>query len=182
MKRSTPGTAQVRDEPPRYGSMVRRRAISPGNGRSVSATRQVEKRGRWCVRVPDRDVRSDLIEQRKTCENCGLPSWVAIDEGVSITIQKKPENRFQKTRRRTVWCHSEECAVQCLAVSKYGSASHKWPVRLAEFRATQPLSQISAGKHNKRMRASTKAKALVWNLRPLPTAKVNNPGPLESGA
>lgn len=72
-----------------------------------------------------------------TCENCGLPSWAVSGPGMSISIEDRPENRFQRTRRRTVWCHSEECAVQCLAISKYGRASHKWPITLAEFRATQ---------------------------------------------
>ena len=120
--------------------------------------------------------------EHKTCENCGLPSWAVSGDGVEVTIQQRPENRYQKTRRRVVWCHSEECAVQCLAISKYGPASHRWHVTLAEFRSTHPLREISDLAPHKRMRASTKARALVWNLRPMPTAKTNDPGPLESGA
>ena len=67
-------------------------------------------------------------EQRRTCENCGLPSWAIGGPGVSITIHDQPENRYQKTRKRTAWCHNAECAVQALAVSKYGRASHRWPI------------------------------------------------------
>ena len=46
------------------------------------------------------------------CENCGLPKWAVSGQGLSITVEQKPENRYQRTRKRTVWCHSEECAVQ----------------------------------------------------------------------
>jgi len=72
------------------------------------------------------------------CENCGLPAWAVSGPGVKLTIEAKPENRFQqnqRARKRTVWCHNEECAIQTLAVSKYGPASHKWPITLAQFRA-----------------------------------------------
>ena len=123
-----------------------------------------------------------MIQQHKTCENCGLPSWAVSGDGVEVTIQQKPENRYQKTRRRMVWCHSEECAVQCLAVSKYGRATHKWPLSLAEFRATQPLRETAQTTPSKRVRASRRAKQLVWGLGPMPTAKTEISRPLESGA
>jgi hypothetical protein len=120
--------------------------------------------------------------EHKTCENCGLPSWAVSGDGVQVTIQQKPENRYQKTRRRTVWCHSEECAVECLAFSKYGRATHKWPLSLAEFRSTQPLRETVQTMPGKRIRASRKAKQLAWGLSPMPTAKTEISSPLESRA
>lgn len=110
------------------------------------------------------------IDQRRTCENCGLPSWTVSGLGVSMTIEDRPENRYQKTRKRTAWCHNEQCAVQVLAVSKYGRASHKWPITLAQFRATRPLEQ-SAGSAPKRSRASRRAKDLVWMMPPPKTGE-----------
>jgi hypothetical protein len=120
--------------------------------------------------------------EHKTCENCGLPSWAVSGDGVEVTIQQRPENRYQKTRRRVVWCHNEECAVQCLAGSRHGRATHKWPLSLAEFRATQPLRETAQTLPDKRMRASRRAKQLVWGLGPMPTAKTDISSPLESGA
>lgn len=98
-----------------------------------------------------------------TCENCGLPSGSVKGDGVSLVIEATPENRFQRTRRRTVWCHSEECAIQCLAIAKYGLATHKWPITLAQFRATKPLSQQSTPRSG-RQRASRVAKDAVWAM------------------
>jgi len=122
---------------------------------------------------------------RRTCENCGLPMWAVSGPGVSIIIEDRPENRFQRTRKRTVWCHDDECAVQCLAISKYGRATHKWPITLAQFRATKPLEQFSAQEAGtpKRQRASRKAKDLVWTTPiPMATAKTGGAASLESGA
>jgi hypothetical protein len=118
----------------------------------------------------------EYLEQRRTCENCGLPSWAVSGPGVTITMQDQPENRFQRTRKRTAWCHNEECAVQALAVSKYGRASHKWPMTLAQFRAMRPLEQ-SGDSTPKRVRASRRAKDLVWTM---PTAKNDESMSLES--
>jgi len=82
------------------------------------------------------------------CENCGLPKWTVEGEGYSVVIEEKPENRFKRTRQRSVWCHSKECAVQCLAVAKYGRASHKWPVTLAQFRAMLEPSAVTKNTSN----------------------------------
>jgi hypothetical protein len=118
------------------------------------------------------------MEAKHTCDNCGLPSWAISGTGVSITIEDRPENSFQRTRKRTAWCHSAECAVQALAVSRFGRASHKWPITLAQFRAMQPREQPPTGT-SKRVRPSRKAKDLVWAM---PTAKDGEPSPLESMA
>jgi len=75
------------------------------------------------------------------CENCGLPAWAVTGAGISVSVETKPENRYRRTRKRTVWCHDDECAIQCLAVARYGRASSKWPITLAQFRATKPLAQ-----------------------------------------
>src|SRR5438128_1134153 len=109
-----------------------------------------------------------LIEdfaKKRTCENCGLPSWAVIGAGVSIAIEDRSENRFKRTRKRTVWCHNEECAIQCLAVARYGRASSKWPITLAQFRAMKPLEQIRLRTGtSKRTRASRKVKDLIWGM------------------
>ena len=72
----------------------------------------------------------------KRCENCGLPEWAVSVTGVAVKITVKPENRLKRrASTKTVWCHDEECVIQTLAISKYGPASHKWPITLAQFRA-----------------------------------------------
>src|SRR3954469_3346288 len=82
--------------------------------------------------------KAGLEQPSRRCENCGLPSWAVSGPGVSITIEDRPENRFQRARKRTAWCHNQECAVQALAVSKYGRASNNWPMTLAQFRSMRP--------------------------------------------
>ena len=64
-------------------------------------------------------------------------------EGVEVTLQIRAENSFQRNHKRTVWCHSEECAVQALGQARYGSVTHKWPITLAQFRSTHPLSGVT---------------------------------------
>jgi hypothetical protein len=82
------------------------------------------------------------------CENCGLPEWAVEGKGCSVVIEEKPENSFKRTRRRTIWCHNEECAVQALAISKYGRASYQWPVTLGQFRALKELSAVTKNTPN----------------------------------
>jgi hypothetical protein len=53
------------------------------------------------------------------CENCGLPAWAVSGLGFKIRIEIGPR-KFRRASKRTVWCHDEECAVQTLAVSRYG--------------------------------------------------------------
>lgn len=57
-------------------------------------------------------------KSRRACENCGLPSWAVTGDGIVIEIEDKAENKFQRTRKRSAWCHSEECAIQCLGISR----------------------------------------------------------------
>ena len=114
-------------------------------------------------------------EQRRTCK-VGLPSWAVSGPGVSITLEDRPENRYQKTRKRTAWCHDKECAIQSLAISKHGRASHNWPITLSQFRSLRPLEQTGSNAEN-RSRASRKAKDLVWAM---PTAKNDESMSLES--
>lgn len=77
------------------------------------------------------------MEQTKTCETCGLPSWAVTGEGVVVQIEEKAANNFQRSHRRTVWCCSESCTVQALAISKYGPNSSTWPITLAQFKAME---------------------------------------------
>ena len=83
--------------------------------------------------MPHQERRRVMSEKR--CENCGLPEWAVSGKGVAVKITVKPENRFKRASTKTVWCHDQECAIQTLAISKYGRASHKWPITLAQFRA-----------------------------------------------
>ena len=118
-------------------------------------------------------------EPGRVCENCGLPSWAVSGPGRAIKIQEEAKSRFHKARTRTVWCHNDECAIQSLAISKYGLATHKWPVTLAQFRAMNPLEDDAAPAPTKRIRASRRAKDLVWAM---PTAKIDVGSNLESRA
>jgi len=77
------------------------------------------------------------------CHNCGLPSDVCVTRGVKVVLRLKTENAFKREHKKTVWCHDTECAIQALAIAKYGSASHKWPITLAQFRAMTPLSDVT---------------------------------------
>jgi len=88
------------------------------------------------------------------CENCGLPSWCVEGDGITIQIEAKAENKFQRTRKRTVWCHSDECAIQCLGLSKYGNDTSRWPITLSQFRATKPLEAFRRTTQKKPSRRS----------------------------
>lgn len=68
------------------------------------------------------------------CHNCGLPD-PGTKKGHSITITIKPENGFQRQRKVTVWTCCDECRVQALGQAKYGPATHRWPITLAQFRS-----------------------------------------------
>jgi len=89
-----------------------------------------------------------------SCHNCGLPADCI--PGVKVVLHVRPQGKYQRDRKQTVWCHSEECAIQALAIARYGPASHKWPITLAEFRSTNPLP--SAAPRTPR----TAARDLVW--------------------
>ena len=70
-----------------------------------------------------------------TCENCGLPSDVIASKGFVFTLETRPDNKYQhRSTKHKVWCCSKECTIQALAQNKYGVATSKWPVTLAEFR------------------------------------------------
>ena len=155
-----------------------------------------DEAARWGISLPriprtPRNLEGSLLSRRegrlmetKTCENCGLPSWAISGPGVAVTVEAKPENRFQRTRKRTIWCHSDECAVQRLGIALYGRVTHKWPITLAQFRATKPLEQRRPRPASlKRTRASRKAKDLLWGTsEAMPTAKISNSASLESMA
>lgn len=76
------------------------------------------------------------------CNTCGLPKGSDVNPGLTITITIKPENGFQRSRKSEVWACCSECAHQSLAISKYGAASHKWPIPLAKFRSMNPLPSV----------------------------------------
>lgn len=78
------------------------------------------------------------------CENCGLPDGCLTEKGSQIQIVRRAENSYKRDSKATVWVCSRECGVQALAISKYGVASYKWPVTLAQFRATVRRQKLLA--------------------------------------
>jgi len=83
------------------------------------------------------------------CYNCGLPYDAIGGAGRSLPLETKPQTAFrQRASKHTVWCCSDECAIQALAQAKYGTATHKWPVTLTEFRQIEGipfLRRLDAG-------------------------------------
>jgi hypothetical protein len=74
-----------------------------------------------------------------TCHTCGLPSDCCGSDSYTLILEHKAENKYHRNSHRTVWCHSNECAIQALAIAKYGLPTYRWPISLAQFRATNPL-------------------------------------------
>ncbi len=75
----------------------------------------------------------------ESCHNCGLPMDCVTSEGYRLKLPFKAENRFKRDSTKSVWCCSDECSIQALAIAKYGPSTHKWPLTLAQFRSTKPL-------------------------------------------
>jgi hypothetical protein len=102
-----------------------------------------------------------------SCYNCGLPEDCALSEGYKLRLTFKAKTAYGRDSKRTVWCHSEECTIQALAVALYGPSSHKWPVTLAQFRATRPLDGLDRAETIAEPRVNTGApEALVGILDP----------------
>jgi hypothetical protein len=76
------------------------------------------------------------------CENCGIPQGTKTDEGRKITFVRQAENKFKRAAKTTVWVCGDECAVQTLAIAKYGPVTRHWPITLAKFRSTRPLEAL----------------------------------------
>jgi hypothetical protein len=74
----------------------------------------------------------------------------------TLTIQHRAENQFRRNSRRTVWCHSKECAIQTLAIAKYGLPPSRWPITLSQFRATDPLEGSDVRKPTSEVSDSTR--------------------------
>lgn len=77
-----------------------------------------------------------------SCHNCGTPQGTHSNPGRTITVVARAENGFQRNRKSTVWVCGDECAVQAMAISKYGPASFRWPVKLAKFRSMAKLEAV----------------------------------------
>jgi len=78
----------------------------------------------------------------EVCENCGLPADAVSGLGYKLTVEVKPENTFQRASRRTVWCHDRECAVQTLAIARFGLPTCRWPITLAQFRSLPEVQEL----------------------------------------
>jgi len=95
----------------------------------------------------------------ENCQNCAMPENVSTHPGVKVVLNVRPQGKYERERKQTVWCCSDECAIQALAVAHYGPSTHKWPITLAQFRAMNPLrGSLNAGKKT----AREKARELVW--------------------
>jgi len=70
------------------------------------------------------------------CENCGLPEGALQGDadGHKVQIIRRAANGYQRDKKVTVWVCSVECGVQAWGISKYGKATSKWPVTLAQVR------------------------------------------------
>lgn len=73
------------------------------------------------------------------CHNCGLPKGALKNDGREVQVEVRASNGFQRNRKISVWVCTDECGIQALGVSKWGPVTHRWPVTLAQFRATKPL-------------------------------------------
>jgi len=75
------------------------------------------------------------------CENCGLPSGAYSNPGQRLTVKflARPNERWKRDQRRTVWVCGSDCALQTRAISAMGLPTHKWPLSLKEF-----ASQLAA--------------------------------------
>lgn len=69
-----------------------------------------------------------------TCHNCGLPEGALTCAGFNLKIVIDRENKMQRMKKTEVWCCSEECAWQAYAISMMGLSTHRWPIKLAEFK------------------------------------------------
>lgn len=103
----------------------------------------------------------------ETCYNCGLPSDCVQSEGYRLKITHKAENEYRRDSKRAVWCHSKECAIQAIAVAKYGPSTHRWPITLAQFRSTDPLRGLDRAETIAETRINTGApESLFENVDP----------------
>jgi hypothetical protein len=68
------------------------------------------------------------------CQNCNVPQGACGNVGQSIVIGAEKQYGDKRARKVTVWCCSEECAVQASGISEYGPASFRWPVTLDQYR------------------------------------------------
>lgn len=74
-----------------------------------------------------------------SCHNCGMYSDCASGEGRTVALHVMPKSKFCRETKRTVWCCSDSCAYQALAIARYGLPSYRWPVTLAQFIGLNPL-------------------------------------------
>ena len=79
------------------------------------------------------------------CHNCGLPPGTLTNPGLTIQVASKLEYGQKRARKASVWVCCRECAVQALGQAKYGLATSKWPVTLAQFRSTLILPTPKGG-------------------------------------
>lgn len=96
----------------------------------------------------------------ENCHNCGLPAACISGSGrkVVLHVRPRPGEKFKREHRCTVWCCGDKCAIQALAIARYGPATHKWPITLAQFRAMNPLKNLTAAKKT----ARETVRDLIW--------------------
>src|SRR5207253_637553 len=77
----------------------------------------------------------------ETCHNCGLFSD-CVSSGVRIALTIRAGAYRPRDSKRTIWCCSDECAIQALGIARFGPAASKWPITLSQFRSTNPLAEL----------------------------------------
>lgn len=77
-----------------------------------------------------------------SCHSCGAHQGASKNPGRNVQITLQAENSFKRSRKVSVWVHSDECAYQALAISKYGLNTHRWPISFAKFRGITRLEKI----------------------------------------
>jgi len=109
-------------------------------------------------RPPVTTANPSRLHSRLSCENCGIPEGALLSPGQKVKVKRSAKYR---TVKHSVWCCSDNCAIQTLATALYGPASHKWPITLAQFRATKPLESFP--QVSRRSNPAKTAKLRVWN-------------------
>jgi len=69
------------------------------------------------------------------CYNCAMPPGTLASQGRDVKIVVRAENNFKRDHKVTVWCCSDECAIQTAYQARYGRATHRAPISLNQFRS-----------------------------------------------
>src|SRR5208337_2577006 len=103
------------------------RKTIPTEGRRVNST----------PARPSEAPRSVSVKNVRSCQNCGLPEYATCASGETLRLRILSKARFKRDCTKTVWVCDQVCSLQARAIAAMGPATHKWPMTLAEFAATE---------------------------------------------